>query len=68
MSSGKQDGDKDFAARAGQERVGLVAEFVAFLKDNKKFWLLPIIIVFALLGGLIMLGGTSAAPFIYTLF
>lgn len=68
MSSGKQDGDKDFAARAGQERVGLVAEFVAFLKDNKKWWLAPIILSILGLGLLVLLGGTAAAPFIYTLF
>ncbi len=40
-----------------------------FLKERKKFWLLPIILVFVLLGGLIVFtGGTAIAPFIYTLF
>jgi len=36
--------------------------------ENKKWWLVPILLVFVLLGVLIVLGGTSAAPFIYTLF
>lgn len=40
-----------------------------FLKERKKFWLLPIILVLLMLGILIVIGGGSAvAPFIYTLF
>jgi len=40
-----------------------------FLKERKKWWLAPLIIVLILLGLLIVLGGTSAlAPFLYTLF
>ncbi|MDP4262082.1 MAG: DUF5989 family protein [Bacteroidota bacterium] len=40
-----------------------------FLKERKKFWLLPIIIILIVLGVLIVFGGGSAlAPFIYTLF
>jgi hypothetical protein len=40
-----------------------------FLKERKKFWLVPIIIVLLFLGLLIVFGGTSAiAPFIYTIF
>jgi len=60
--------DRDFAAQAANERVGLVGEFTAFLKENKKWWLAPIIISILGLGLLVMLGGTAAAPFIYTLF
>jgi len=40
-----------------------------FMKERKKFWLIPVIIVLLLLGILIVFGGASAiAPFIYTLF
>ncbi len=40
-----------------------------FLKERKKFWLLPILISLLLLGGLIVLtSGTAIAPFIYTVF
>ena len=44
-------------------------EFFAFLKERKKYWLLPIIIVLALFGALIVLSqGSIVAPFIYTIF
>ena len=40
-----------------------------FVKERKKFWLIPVIAILLLLGIIIVLGGTSAlAPFIYTLF
>jgi Family of unknown function (DUF5989) len=46
-----------------------VAELWAFMKERKKFWLLPIILVLTLLGSLIVLTqGSALAPFIYTLF
>lgn len=50
------------------EQMGLMAEFVEFLGENKKFWMIPLLISLLALGALIMLGGTTAAPFIYTLF
>ncbi|MBW1883753.1 MAG: hypothetical protein JRG94_25690 [Deltaproteobacteria bacterium] len=62
------DTENDFAAQSTGDRVGLVTEFVDFLKDNKKWWLAPIIISILGLGLLVLLGGTAAAPFIYTLF
>ncbi len=44
-------------------------EFWEFLRIRKKYWLLPIIIVLVLFGGLIILGqGSVIAPFIYTIF
>ncbi|HEY4641161.1 MAG TPA: DUF5989 family protein [Thermoanaerobaculia bacterium] len=58
----------DFAAQASEERPSLVSEFLGFLKHNKKWWLTPIILALLLLGILIILGATGAAPFIYTLF
>jgi len=51
-----------------QPSGSLLAELWDFLKQNKKWWLLPIVVVLLLLGVLIMLAGTAAAPFIYTLF
>ncbi len=60
--------EHDFAAQAAGPRTGLVAEFWAFLKDNKKWWLAPIVLSILGLGALVLLGGTAAAPFIYTLF
>jgi Family of unknown function (DUF5989) len=44
-------------------------EFWAFMRDRKKFWLLPIVLVLLLFGGLIVFTeGSAVAPFIYTLF
>jgi hypothetical protein len=44
-------------------------ELWMFMRERKKFWLLPIIVVLVLLGGLVVLThGTAVAPFIYTLF
>ena len=44
-------------------------EFWEFLKVRKKYWLVPIIIVLILFGGLIILSqGSVVAPFIYTIF
>ena len=67
MSDARNQKD-DFAARAGGGRESLASEFVAFLKENKKWWLAPILIAILGLGLLVLLGGTAAAPFIYTLF
>lgn len=52
---------------AGRQR-GPVAEFLDFVLHNKKWWLTPILVVLMLLGGLIVLGGSGVAPFIYSLF
>ncbi len=47
----------------------IVAEYFSYLKENKKWWLTPIVVVLVLLGLLIVLGqGSALAPFIYTLF
>ncbi len=62
------DDHAEFSHEARQQRVGLVAEFWDFLKHNKKWWLLPILITMALIALLIVLGSSGAAPFIYPLF
>ena len=50
-------------------KMSLLAEFVLFLKENKKLWLLPIVITLVLLGALLVFAQSSAlAPFIYSLF
>ena len=49
--------------------VEFIAELWAFMKERKKFWLAPIVVVLLLLGSLIVLTqGSAIAPFIYTLF
>ena len=59
---------KQFEQKAQEQQPGLVAEFADFLLHNKKWWITPIVLVLLAFGVLIMLGGTAAAPFIYTLF
>jgi len=46
----------------------ILGEFWSFMGQNKKWWMFPILFVILMLGLLIILGGTGAAPFIYTLF
>ena len=53
---------------ASEKAPGIVGEFWMFLTENKKWWLLPIVIVLGLVGVLAVLSSTAAAPFIYTLF
>ncbi|MBF0587625.1 MAG: hypothetical protein HQL53_00705 [Magnetococcales bacterium] len=49
--------------------MSFFAELWAFMRHRKKFWLLPILIMMVLLGGLIVFSqGSAVAPFIYTLF
>jgi len=49
--------------------VSFLREFWAFLRARKKFWLLPILIVLVVFGGLLVLvQGTAVAPFVYTMF
>ena len=55
-------------AAAQQPRTGFVSELWIFLKENKKWWLLPMILALLIFAALIFLSGTGVAPFIYTLF
>ena len=53
------------------KRRSVVSELFLFVKENKAYWMTPIILAVLLLAGLIILGavgGGAAAPFIYTLF
>ncbi len=58
----------DFKSDLEKRRSSLAGEFLAFLKENKKWWLLPILLVFLLLGALLLLSSTGLAPLIYPLF
>ena len=70
---GRQEIDPGARPRIGGERpmstrIGVIREFLAFLKMRKKLWLTPIVVVLVVLGALILFTSTSVAPFIYTLF
>ncbi len=64
----RSDSSAQFAERSQKSRPSLASEFIAFLKHNKKWWLLPILAVMIFLGILMYAGGGAAAPFIYTIF
>jgi hypothetical protein len=58
----------DLAVMAEGRSFGFCSEFWYFMRHNKKWWLTPIIAIMLLLGLLIVLAGSGAAPLIYTLF
>lgn len=57
-----------FSSEVDGTEQSLVREFVDFLRENKKWWLTPILLVIGLLMFLVVLSLSPAAPFIYTLF
>ena len=49
--------------------TGMMGELWAFMRERKKLWLLPILVVLVVVGGLLVLAqGSALAPFIYTIF
>ncbi|MBT7649714.1 MAG: hypothetical protein HN553_01900 [Opitutae bacterium] len=64
----KQDEENFEKLSSQQKQSGVLKEIYLMLKYNKKWWLTPIILVLLLFGALIIVGGSSYAPFIYTLF
>ena len=49
--------------------MSCIAELWAFMRERKKYWLIPILVMMVIFGGLIVLvQGTAVAPFIYTIF
>jgi hypothetical protein len=60
---------KNRFTEAGEgNQLSLLAEFSLFIRENKKWWLIPILLVLGMVGLLVVFGSTGAAPFIYTLF
>ena len=59
---------KDLRELSEARSRGLFGELWGLMSHNKKWWLTPIVLMLLLLGALILVGGTGAAPFIYTLF
>lgn len=58
----------DFASQAESRSPGVFRELIDFVRHSKKWWLIPILIALLLMGLLVVLSGSVAAPFIYTLF
>jgi uncharacterized membrane protein YhiD involved in acid resistance len=53
------------ASRSGG---GLLGELIGYLRQNRKWWLGPILVVLLIAALLVVLGGSAIAPFIYTVF
>ena len=64
----KEEKRSAFETSGDRKEASLLGEFFAMLKENKKWWLIPIVVTLLAFGVLIILGATGAAPFIYTLF
>ncbi len=62
------DPSSQFQRQADESQPGLLAEFVDFLRCNKKWWLVPILVTLALFGALVFLSSTTALPWIYAIF
>lgn len=60
--------DESFDLIASGPQRGLAREFLDFMAENSKWWLVPFLVVFGMLGMLLVLGATGAAPFLYALF
>jgi hypothetical protein len=65
MDISMSDAKSEFEKAAHSERLSLAAEFWVFLKENKKWWLLPILLVFGLIAVFAMMLSTGLAPFLY---
>lgn len=59
---------RDFVRVAELNQPSALREYWEWLRDNRKWWLTPIVITLLLLGFLVVLSTTAVAPFIYTLF
>lgn len=61
--------ENEFESASRGKQGNLLTEFLGFVNETRKFWLLPLVLVLLVLAGLLVLGTNPAtAPFIYTLF
>ncbi len=58
----------EFERQARLPQTGLLQEYWAFLREERKWWLLPLLAALSVSGGFVFLSGTAAAPFIFALF
>lgn len=68
MAEEPSDQQREFEELSKGKQDSIIKEFIDFVFENKKWWMIPILLVLALVGLLAVLGSTGAAPFIYTLF
>jgi hypothetical protein len=69
MSSQQSGHDEnDFLKQGQAKREGFISEYLHLLSQNKKWWMLPLILILLGFGVLMVLSSSGVAPFIYTLF
>lgn len=70
MSQEDPNRDKNaFLDSASHDRErGIVGEFIGFMRENKAWWLTPILVVLAIVGVIVAGGGSAALAWVYTLF
>jgi hypothetical protein len=68
MKSDTQNQAEEFARQGEMRRTSFVSDLFFFLKNNKKWWMLPLIGLLLMFGVLMLLATTGVAPYIYTLF
>ncbi len=64
----EKDDVRDFVQQAEEAQPNLLLETTQWLRHNRKWWLVPIVLGLLVAGVIVVLSGTAAAPFIYTLF
>ena len=64
----KENAPSEFEQQAAQATPGLIRELVGFLRQSRKWWLVPVLLALVALGIFVVLAETAVAPFIYTLF
>jgi hypothetical protein len=69
MSHEPADGSgTEFESLAAARRSTVLGEVWRFAMQTRKWWMVPLVVILLCIGVIIILGGTAAAPFIYTLF
>jgi hypothetical protein len=63
-----QDQESEFERLEPEKELSLIGEFLVFIRENKAWWMVPILLTLGAVGVLALLTSTGAAPFIYTLF
>jgi hypothetical protein len=66
--SAEEKGPSDFEQQAAQATPGLIRELFGFLRQSRKWWLVPVLLGLIAIGVLVALAETAVAPFIYALF
>ena len=66
-SASEAESAEAFAVAGQSKERGLLGELVSFMAETRSWWMLPLLIVFGLLGVVLVLGATGIAPFLYVM-